>query len=100
LELQEIDPDPYALSELVCSFADPTVGAVSGELILESAPGVRTEVIRLYLRIEKWVREREAQVDSVIGATGAIYFIRRHLYQPLPHGTLVDNLLAPMQIGL
>src|SRR5262249_43612784 len=46
--------DPQALTSLLENFADPRVGGVSGELVLESAPGVLAGV-GLYWRYEKWL---------------------------------------------
>ena len=36
----------------------------------------------------------------MLGATGAIYAIRRELWRPLPPGTLLDDFLTPMRIVL
>ena len=92
---------PSAVAELVSNFADPKVGAVSGELILERDPN-RSEgdAIALYWDIEKWIRRKESGLDSVIGTTGAIYAIRRELFEPLPSGTILDDLLVPMRIAM
>ena len=88
-----------AIEHLVANFNDSTVGAVSGELILESGSGAgETEGVGLYWRLEKWIRRQEAVIDSVIGATGAIYAIRKALYQPLPAGTILDDVMIPMSI--
>lgn len=88
-----------AVRELVANFADPSVGAVSGELILEAnAGGPAAEGVGLYWTIEKWIRQREAAIDSIVGATGAIYAIRRDLFEALPPGTILDDLLTPMRI--
>ena len=90
---------PDAIEHLVANFNDPTVGAVSGELVLESGSGAgEAEGVGLYWRLEKWIRRQEAVIDSVIGATGAIYAIRRALYQPLPSGTILDDVMIPMSI--
>jgi cellulose synthase/poly-beta-1,6-N-acetylglucosamine synthase-like glycosyltransferase len=92
---------PSAVSELVANFADPTVGAVSGELVLESDPDrPGADGIGLYWRVEKWIRRTEGAIDSVIGATGAIYAVRRELFEPLPDGTILDDLLIPMRIAM
>jgi biofilm PGA synthesis N-glycosyltransferase PgaC len=87
--------DGGALQALVPLFADPQVGAVSGELQLEGerGPGV-------YWRYEKLIRAAEGSVDSVVGATGALFAIRRHLFQDLPPGTLLDDVYTPMQIAM
>jgi cellulose synthase/poly-beta-1,6-N-acetylglucosamine synthase-like glycosyltransferase len=58
------------------------------------------EGIGLYWRYEKALRRRESVVGSTLGATGAIYALRRSLWQPLPEGTLLDDVLAPMRAVL
>jgi hypothetical protein len=35
-----------------------------------------------------------------VGATGALYAIRRHLFKELPRGTLLDDVYTPLQIVL
>ncbi|MGN6105230.1 MAG: glycosyltransferase family 2 protein [Kofleriaceae bacterium] len=86
---------PGALRELVRHFADQDVGAVSGELHMpaERGPG-------MYWRYEAFLRAHESRVDSTVGATGALYAIRRRLFRMLPAGTLVDDLFTPLQIAL
>jgi poly-beta-1,6-N-acetyl-D-glucosamine synthase len=93
--------DPRAVRELAANFADHRVGAVSGELILrdETQAEARTDV-GLYWRYEKTIRSMESEIHSVPGATGAIYAIRRELYQNLPEDTLIDDVLVPMRIVL
>ena len=58
-----------ALRLLLENFADPEVGAVSGDLVIEAAPGVLAGV-GLYWRFEKWLRRRESRVCSMVGVTG------------------------------
>jgi cellulose synthase/poly-beta-1,6-N-acetylglucosamine synthase-like glycosyltransferase len=58
------------------------------------------EGVGLYWRYEKALRRRESVVGSTLGATGAIYALRRSLWQPLPEGTLLDDVLAPMRAVL
>ncbi|OQW31025.1 MAG: hypothetical protein A4E19_20905 [Nitrospira sp. SG-bin1] len=93
---------PTAVRELVQNFTDPTVGAVTGELVLEESLDKRrrSHAGGLYWKVEKWIRKNEGAIDSVIGATGAIYAIRRSLYNSLPPGTILDDLLTPMQIAM
>ena len=101
---QQFAPD--AISELVANFNDPDVGCVSGELVLDceldrscAEPGV-SEAVGLYWRYEKWLRRHESRIWSTVGATGAIYALRRSLWQPLPAATLLDDVLAPMRVVL
>ena len=120
-----------ALLALDAPFADPTVGGVSGELILgaEAAAGRRAiadrrndvdaaraehdrrtqerraassveDGVGFYWRYEKQLRRLESEVASMLGATGAIYALRRSLWHPLPPGTILDDVLAPMRAVL
>ncbi len=94
---QTVDRD--AVRQLVSCFADPQVGAVSGELHLETADGrPSSEALGIYWKIEKLVRKLESSTGSVVGATGALFAMRRELYVPLPAGTLLDDVLTPMQV--
>jgi glycosyltransferase involved in cell wall biosynthesis len=90
-----------ALRFLIENFADPDVGAASGELMLgDPASGETGKGMGLYWRIEKKIRELESAAGSVAGATGAIYCARRRLLEasPLPDVTILDDVLLPMQI--
>jgi poly-beta-1,6-N-acetyl-D-glucosamine synthase len=96
---------PDAVRALVAPFADPNVGGVSGELVLDSEaqragdPPVSVG-IGVYWRFEKWLRRHESAIGSLIGATGAIYALRRSLWRPLPPETILDDVLAPMRAVL
>jgi cellulose synthase/poly-beta-1,6-N-acetylglucosamine synthase-like glycosyltransferase len=93
--------EPGALRLLIENFADPDVGAASGELMLgDPTSGEAGKGMGLYWRIEKKVRELESTSGSVVGATGAIYCARCSLLDvsPLPEGAILDDVLLPMQI--
>ena len=92
--------DLRALRELTANFADAGVGAVSGELLLEEESGApAADAVGLYWKIEKMVRRLESASGSVVGVTGAIYAIRRELFEELPPGLLLDDVLVPMRIA-
>ncbi|HEY4053315.1 MAG TPA: glycosyltransferase family 2 protein [Terriglobales bacterium] len=89
-----------ALRMLAAQFADPDVGCASGELMLGDPDS--GEVVRgmgLYWRIEKSVREMESMAGSVVGATGALYAVRRHLIVTVPAGTILDDVFIPMHVA-
>jgi cellulose synthase/poly-beta-1,6-N-acetylglucosamine synthase-like glycosyltransferase len=88
-----------ALTRLVENFADPAIGAVSGDLMLESEDGVLAGV-SLYWRMEKWLRMQESQLRSQVGVTGAISAVRRPLFHAIPPGTLLDDVFWPMHVVL
>ena len=89
------------MTALVENFADPSVGGATGELVLDCEErDTGTEVgegIGLYWKYEKWQRRNESRVWSTLGATGAIYALRRSCWRPLPAAALLDDVLAPMR---
>ena len=91
--------DPTALRALVAPFADPEVGAVSGELLLtRNFDGTAVgRGVGFYWRYEKFIRRSESLVDSTVGATGAIYAVRRDLFEPIPPDTVLDDVLIPVR---
>jgi poly-beta-1,6-N-acetyl-D-glucosamine synthase len=94
---QPIEKD--ALQLLAENFADPTVGCVSGELILGNPDfGEARQGTGLYWRIEKMIRDLESSSGSVVGATGAIYAARRQLLPLVPAGAILDDVFIPMAI--
>ena len=93
--------DRSAIRELVANFADESVGAVSGQLIMLDAEGRESgDAVGLYWRYEKALRAMESDIHSVPGTTGAIYAIRRELYVPLPPQTVLDDVVVPMRMVL
>jgi biofilm PGA synthesis N-glycosyltransferase PgaC len=90
--------DRKALVALAWNFHDPSVGAVSGELHLANDRGIPWgEGVGLYWRYEKFIRW-ESRFDSLVGASGAIYAIRRDLFEAIPPDTLLDDVLIPLRI--
>ena len=51
----------------------------------------------LYWKYEKWIRRRHSDIDSVSGATGCIYAMRRSLAVPMPPETLLDDVYLPTE---
>jgi biofilm PGA synthesis N-glycosyltransferase PgaC len=91
--------EPAAVRLLAEDFADPTIGCASGELMLgDPATGEVTTRMGLYWRIEKRIRELESASGSVVGATGALYAVRRSLLVPVPPGTILDDVYIPMHV--
>lgn len=94
---QRFDPD--AVSRLVAPFGDPAVGAVTGRLMIRRSDRPAVEGTRLYWGMETSLRLAESRTGSVVGATGAIYAVRRDAFQPIPANTILDDVLVPMRIA-
>jgi cellulose synthase/poly-beta-1,6-N-acetylglucosamine synthase-like glycosyltransferase len=89
-----------AIRELTANFSDPSVGAVSGELVLTNGDTESRDGVGLYWKYEKFIRLSESRIHSVAGATGAIYAVRRECFRELPEDTILDDVVLPMSIVL
>lgn len=89
---------PDAWTRLRARFSDPDVGVVSGELVFRTDPSDSTtgQGMDAYWLYEKWIRNNEGRFGSVPGATGAIYAIRRALFEHVPADCLLDDVYIPM----
>lgn len=92
---QTLDRDCVRL--LVSRFNDASVGAVSGNLKIRSGETSGEANVGLYWRYESWIRKNLSRVDSVLGATGPIYAIRRAFACALPEGCILDDMWLPLQ---
>jgi cellulose synthase/poly-beta-1,6-N-acetylglucosamine synthase-like glycosyltransferase len=90
---------PDAMERLVAPFADSAVGAVSGDLVIESASGVMAGV-GLYWRFEKWLRRTESRFDSMVSVTGCIAAVRHELFPALPMETILDDVYWPLTVAM
>ncbi len=89
---------PNVVSALVKRFEDPTVGVVSGELVLSDDGIQEAANVGLYWRYEKWIRQNESELFSTTGATGALYAVRREDVTTLAEDVLLDDFEIPIQV--
>ena len=91
--------DAYAIRYLIENFADPAVGAVSGELVFQTE-GMTDfgEGVDAYWRYEKFIRQQESRLHSVVGVTGALYALRRECFREIPADTILDDVVIPMNV--
>jgi cellulose synthase/poly-beta-1,6-N-acetylglucosamine synthase-like glycosyltransferase len=89
--------DRQALRHLAANFADPTVGAVTGELrIIKGDSGEQADM-DLYWRYELWARAKHSSIYSLFNTTGCIYAMRKELVHPIPVDTLTDDIAYPLE---
>jgi cellulose synthase/poly-beta-1,6-N-acetylglucosamine synthase-like glycosyltransferase len=89
-----------ALEALLSNFADPSVGCVGGELLLNTAghDATASAVSGLYWRYEQWIRNCEAAWDSPVGVYGGFYAIRRAIATTAPDGIILDDMFQPLSV--
>lgn len=88
--------EPNTIAQLVGHFTDPSVGAVTGNLVFHN--GDDPDPQGGYWDIEKSIRHNESCYRSTVGVTGAVYAARRELIEPVPEGLILDDVLIPMRI--
>ncbi|CAN5706490.1 glycosyltransferase family 2 protein [soil metagenome] len=86
---------PDTLARLVRPFADPTVGGVAGDQRYDRGePGAPIDATvdgeRRYWDLDRWLKQAESAAGNVIGATGALYAVRRELIDEVPDGVTDD----------
>jgi cellulose synthase/poly-beta-1,6-N-acetylglucosamine synthase-like glycosyltransferase len=88
---------PDAIKLLVRHFEDESVGGVVGNLqLVDSETGANADSV--YWRYENMLKRCEGRVGALLGANGAIYAIRKLLYEPIPANTIIDDFLIGMRI--
>ena len=89
-----------ALKTLLSNFADPSVGCVAGELVLNTAghDAAASAVSGFYWKYEQWIRNCEAAWDSPVGVYGGFYAARRTLVTVFPAGIILDDMFQPLAI--
>jgi cellulose synthase/poly-beta-1,6-N-acetylglucosamine synthase-like glycosyltransferase len=90
--------DQDALLHLAANFADPSIGAVTGELRLFEGGSQEDANFGLYWRYELWARRQHSNIDSIFNVTGCVYAARRELVEPIPPDTLGDDAVIPLRI--
>lgn len=86
------------LRELVAPFADPTVGAVSGEKTILRGDGTLGETEGLYWKYESSIKEQETRLGCCTGVSGEALAIRRDWFEPLPENIINDDFYLAMQV--
>lgn len=92
--------DPETVKKLVAPFGDQLVGGVCGELrLLINKKSVGEIGETSYWQYESVLKRLESDYQTVLGATGGVYAIRRSLFKPLPASkAVVDDFLIPIEV--
>jgi poly-beta-1,6-N-acetyl-D-glucosamine synthase len=90
--------DPNALIELVKYFSNEKIGCVCGNLQLINSDVGEIDGESTYWKYEKWIKTRESKLGVVVGANGAIFAVRRNLFELMPSNTINDDFHISMKI--
>jgi cellulose synthase/poly-beta-1,6-N-acetylglucosamine synthase-like glycosyltransferase len=91
---------PDALQALMRPLADPDVGAVAGDQRYTGDETEGTAVGELdYWSLDRALKRAQSASGSIVGATGALYAVRRELVAPIPDGVPDDFYVSLAVVG-
>jgi poly-beta-1,6-N-acetyl-D-glucosamine synthase len=89
---------PNVLQLMVSWLQDPQVGAVTGDVQLQSSDSEFGSGESLYYRLERQLQVDETTTGSTIIVDGGMFVIRRSLFQQIPPDTVLDDYLSSMNV--
>jgi cellulose synthase/poly-beta-1,6-N-acetylglucosamine synthase-like glycosyltransferase len=87
-----------AVKRLAARFQDPSVGCVSGKVVLTDSATELDGPTGQYYALEWFLQEASSMFYSMAGADGAMYAVRRDLFRPCPNDTIIEDFVIPMGI--
>lgn len=90
-----------AVRNIVKHYEDAKVGAVAGEkrIIMEEEESASGAGEGLYWKYESYLKARDYEFYSVVGAAGELFSVRRRLYQPVEPDTLLDDFIISLRVA-
>lgn len=90
-----------SIREIVAKFSDPGIGCVAGEKRIVNK---RTDVAAgagegLYWKMESWIKNMDAELNSAVGAVGELFAIRTLLFEKVEEDTLLDDFIVSLRIA-
>lgn len=91
----------HALKEIVKHYADPKVGAVSGEKrILERNEDNATGAGEgIYWKYESLLKKLDSELLTIVGAAGELFSFRKELFTDLEEDTILDDFMLSLRIA-
>ncbi|MFH1855702.1 MAG: glycosyltransferase family 2 protein [Candidatus Omnitrophota bacterium] len=91
--------DTQAIKYLVENFKDKKIGCVGGELIYVSSGESLVEAgENLYFKYDKFLRDKESKMGTLLVVSGSIYAMRKSLFVPIRED-LADDFINPISVA-
>jgi len=86
------------LKKMAGVLGDPKIGLVTGTTkYMTQGNGKLIELSHMYTRLEHFIKRLESRLGSCVGADGAVFAIRKSLYQPLTSED-INDFVVPLKV--
>ncbi|HEV8504927.1 MAG TPA: glycosyltransferase family 2 protein [Chitinophagaceae bacterium] len=93
--------NPGCIRAMVRHFSDEKVGGVAGEKkVLTTNRSLIGEAEGLYWKYESFMKQQDADFNTVVGAVGELFSIRTELFHPLDDDLILDDFVFSIHICL
>ncbi len=91
-----------AVKYITAHYADPNVGAVSGEKRIEDLKqdNASGSGEGMYWKYESWMKKNESDLYSLVGAAGELFSVRTSLYEPVDKNVVIEDFLITVKIAM
>jgi cellulose synthase/poly-beta-1,6-N-acetylglucosamine synthase-like glycosyltransferase len=89
-----------AIRCIVRHYADPRIGGVAGEkrIFNKKKEAASASGEGLYWKYESFLKQKDAELHSVVGAAGELFSIRTHLFEPPADDMIIEDFFLSMTI--
>jgi poly-beta-1,6-N-acetyl-D-glucosamine synthase len=89
-----------SIRQIVKHYQDPLVGGVAGEkrILKKEADSASGSGEGLYWKYESFLKKRDAELSSVVGAAGELFSIRTELYEPPGEDIIIEDFFLSLRI--
>ena len=90
-----------AIRNIVRHYADPKVGGVAGEkrVLLGAADNASGSGEGIYWKYESFLKRKDSEVYSIVGAAGELFSIRTQLFEEPPPDSIIEDFYMSMRIA-
>ncbi|HEY3403913.1 MAG TPA: glycosyltransferase family 2 protein [Ohtaekwangia sp.] len=94
------DLNTDAIRNIVRHYQDPTIGGVAGEkrIFSKEKDNASGSGEGLYWKYESFLKRKDAQVYSVVGAAGELFSLRTELYEESPEDMLIEDFYLSLRV--
>jgi poly-beta-1,6-N-acetyl-D-glucosamine synthase len=89
-----------AIRNLVRHFSNPAIGGVAGEkrILKAESDNASASGEGLYWKYESFLKKKDAELSTVVGAAGELYAIRTSLFEPPAESMIIEDFYLSLRM--